>query len=585
VATPLTVMAVGKQGRQTKNSAKAVALPTVMASVGKKGKQQKKIAQVATPPTVMAVGKQGRQTKNSAKAVAPPTVIASVGKKGKQQKKGAQVATPPTVMAVGKQRRQTKNAAKAVAPPFVAGVAKKGKQQRKPGSTKAKSSGATAKLEQLPNKKESQADQSAAEGTNLAMFLAKYCIFLSEKKPMYEFPVIPEGKKTIRLCLPTTVRIFGLPTSTFQIVQALHTKDKKKIGLSMLKYFTEKFTGKPKMLAFYQTFRRWFPQEVVPVTPSFSQAVNLIEKALLGKIMLLDENAQAAVKYIFSNHLPRLKDLKAVSNGGENIAFAPPKGMKDWDGLVKPKVIALESALKKVVKELWKKNPKACEHFRYKTSCLFSRLSSENPTGIPQTAHTDFEADAVDMTMTNLKVSPLIAFTPMWEDGCMLLIWTKEYRRWQNLSHDKPAKYYLYIPFGTLLVLPGKVMHSGGFCFGHIFQSDTNDNSSIWRFSNHRLHFFLCPDQISYDQADSDHNEIYYDDDNNEVAMSNTDDNQSGLKRKRDHPDYIVVDNNFAKLQNNLLSKLEEEDDCDTDAEKKIAPQQKKKKSKETLKK
>jgi len=353
----------------------------------------------------------------------------------------------------------------------------------------------------------------------------------------------------------------------------------------MLKYFTQKFTGKTKMLAFYQTFRLWFPQEVVPVTQSFSQAVNLIETALLGKIMLLDENAQAAVKYIFSNCLPRLKDLKADSNGGENIAFAPPKGMKVWDGLVKPKVIALESALKKVVKELWKKNPKACEHFRYKTSCLFSRLSSENPTGIPQLAHMDFEADAVEKTTANLKVSPLIAFTPMWEDGCMLLIWTKEYRKWQNLSHDKPAKYYMYIPFGTLLVLPGNVLHSGGFCFGHIFQSDTSGNSSIWRFSNHCLHFFLCPDQILYDQADSDHNEVYFDDDNNEVAMSNTKGKQTGSKGKRDHPDYIVVDNNFAKLQDNLLSKLEEDDDCDTDAEKKIAPQQKKKKSKETLKK
>jgi len=294
----LVVAAVGKQDKRQKNAAKAVAPPTIMAAVGKKGKQQKKGAQVATPPTVMAVGKQGRQTKNSAKAVAPPLVVADVEKKGKQQKKPVQVSSP-IMAAVGKQGRQTKNSAIAVAPPFGAGFAKKGKQQKKPGSTKAKASGARAKLERLPNKMESQADQSKAEGSNLAMFLAKYCVFLSEKKPLYEFPVIPEGKKTIRLCLPTTVRIFGLPTSTFQIVQALHTKDKKKIGLSMLKYFTQKFTGKTKMLAFYQTFRLWFPQEVVPVTQSFSQAVNLIETALLGKIMLLDENAQAAVKYIF----------------------------------------------------------------------------------------------------------------------------------------------------------------------------------------------------------------------------------------------------------------------------------------------
>jgi len=122
------------------------------------------------------------------------------------------------------------------------------------------------------------------------------------------------------------------PNINFSDHSSTPYQEQEKIGLSMLKYFSQKFTGTQKMPSFYQTFCQWFPQEVVPVTPSFSQAVNLIETALHGKIRLLDENAQAAVKYIFSHHLPRLKDLKAVSNGGENIAFAPPNGMEDWDG-------------------------------------------------------------------------------------------------------------------------------------------------------------------------------------------------------------------------------------------------------------
>jgi len=87
--------------------------------------------------------------------------------------------------------------------------------------------------------------------------------------------------------------------------------------------------------------------------------------------------------------------------------------------LNKLKVIALQVAL---IKELWKDCPTVCKFFRYKTSCLFSRLSSENPTGIPQLAHTNFESDAMKNTNKKLKVSPLIAFTPMGEDGCMLLI-------------------------------------------------------------------------------------------------------------------------------------------------------------------
>jgi len=54
------------------------------------------------------------------------------------------------------------------------------------------------------------------------------------------------------------------------------------------------------------------------------------------------------------------------------------------------------------VKELWKDCPAACKFFRYKTSYLFSRLNSENPTGIPQLVHTDFESDAKKSTICGL---------------------------------------------------------------------------------------------------------------------------------------------------------------------------------------
>jgi len=39
-----------------------------------------------------------------------------------------------------------------------------------------------------------------------------------------------------------------------------------------------------------------------------------------------------------------LKDVQAVSNGQEIMSFAFPKEMKDWNGLTKLKVIALQSA-------------------------------------------------------------------------------------------------------------------------------------------------------------------------------------------------------------------------------------------------
>ncbi len=401
------------------------------------------------------------------------------------------------------------------------------------------------------------------EGKQLAIFLEIYCTFLSKHKPLYEFAV-PEGEETITisLCLPSTVRIFGLPTKSFQIVQQQHTKDSKKIGLSMLKYFCKNFTCKKDMKPFYHLFRQWFPQPVVPISTMNSQAVNIV-KALKGKIMPLNDEVLAAVKHILMKHCPDLNKLKRVSNGGENIVFAPPKGIKAWNGMkTNKKVQALHNVLEEGIQDLWMDCPEAMEFFEYKMSCLFSRLTAENPKGIPQTAHTDYTSEQIGETFDALKVNPLIAFTPMHEDGTMLLIWTDKYKRWQILAENQPAKYYLYIPFGTLLILPGHVVHSGGFCFGNVFGNE-NIPKRLWNFKNHRLHFFLCPDAASIDQANSDANEIIYDDEDKEEIQPHgkrKHDDSDESQRKSDHADYIVEDVNYEKVHHNLLSTFVEEE-------------------------
>ncbi len=195
-------------------------------------------------------------------------------------------------------------------------------------------------------------------------------------------------------------------------------------------------------------------------------------------------------------------------------------------------------------------------------SCLFSRLSAENPKGIPQTAHTDYTSKQIAKTFETLKVNPLIAFTPMHEDGCMLLIWTHGYKKWQKLAENQPAKYYLYIPFGTLLILPGHVVHSGGFCVGHVFENE-NIPKRLWNFKNHRLHFFLCPDAASVEQAKSDSNEIIFDDGDKEEIQPNgkqKHDDSDESQRKSDDVNYIVEDDNYEKVHCNLLSTFVEEE-------------------------
>jgi len=195
-------------------------------------------------------------------------------------------------------------------------------------------------------------------------------------------------------------------------------------------------------------------------------------------------------------------------------------------------------------------------------SCLFSRLSAENPKGIPQTAHTDYTSKQIADTFETLKVNPLIAFTPMHEDGSMLLIWTHGYIKWQKLSENQPAKYYLYIPFGTLLILPGHVAHSGGFCFGNVFGNE-NIPKRLWNFKNHHLHFFLCPDAASVEQAKSESNEIIFDDGDKEEIQPNgkqKHDDSDESQCKSDDVNYIVEDDNYEKVHCNLLSTFVEEE-------------------------
>jgi len=171
-------------------------------------------------------------------------------------------------------------------------------------------------------------------------------------------------------------------------------------------------------------------------------------------------------------------------------------------------------------------------------------------------------------------VKPLVAFTPMHEDGCMLLVFTPKYKKWQKIPEDQEAQYYLYIPYGLGLILPGDVVHAGGFCFGRPMTYARKPKSKS-KFTNHHLHFFLCPDDASYKEGDGEKNEIYYDDDPDKVA-------EAALKGNRlpDHPAYAISDGVMKKLGENLLYEYtpEEKDleNNDKEVEENYIPKRKK---------
>jgi len=57
-------------------------------------------------------------------------------------------------------------------------------------------------------------------------------------------------------------------------------------------------------------------------------------------------------------------------------------------------------------------------------TCLFSKLSPDNPNCIPQV----------------VGIKPLVGFTPMHEDGCMLLIFPEKYKKGKPIPEAMPEQ-------------------------------------------------------------------------------------------------------------------------------------------------
>jgi len=108
----------------------------------------------------------------------------------------------------------------------------------------------------------------------------------------------------------------------------------------------------------------------------------------------------------------------------------------------------------------------------YTVSHIISHLPS-----VPQVAHRDFH----DYVCNDAKNKPYIAFAPACPKGCMLLVWMKD----KNVVNGKEYScyFYIYIPCGSILFLPGNMVHAGGFSFGNVTGKE---------YSNQRIHFYIC---------------------------------------------------------------------------------------------
>ena len=327
-------------------------------------------------------------------------------------------------------------------------------------------------------------------------FLIPFHVVINKKEICFEFQVpdeLPSVRETMEICLPTTCKLFGIPRRMGQAVKAALLR-KEEAATNVLSTVAEsKYIGS----SFYRQFSN---NLIVPVMPTSPKARKIV-KALNGQIISLSEDSLKAVDHIGQYHRP--KTVQSVTFGGNNIIYGFPSGLPEWNGLTKNKK---HQALQKQIVDACKFPQMFC-----KVSYMWSELIADNK---PQCVHTDFTPELVEKT----DPKPMIGFTSIAKEGMMLLVWTripvasdydpKPKKKKQKTGLPKEddeafEHYFLYIPRGILLLIQGNVAHSGGFCFG---QNGLKDET------NHRLHFYCCPNNETKLDVDKGKNHNLLDD-------------------------------------------------------------------------
>jgi len=370
-----------------------------------------------------------------------------------------------------------------------------------------------------------------AIGHYLGVYLFSKCTFTSDLAT-YVFEI--EGKD-MEFCMPTIVRIFGLNQDAMTAARKV-LFDRKTIGLTLLKKACWIDIKSDQMYQkIYWTYKNWFSHQVVPMGPNNKAAATLLKK-LQGLMVVLDESSMKSIDHIHAFHSPQLSELNNVSNGGDNIKFASPgNGLPAWGSFGKKRLLLpFINQVKPALLDHWKNNKHV--QFSYETSFLFSQVSATRDN-FPQKAHQDLDSEVIKNEFDALGIKSMIGFTPISEDGMMIVVWTdgkpKKYRNKNQILEDHkrlnknlyvtPGQYFIYIPRGVFIALPGDTIHAGGFCFGKkeplpsppnkTKKSVTTDNEHL--FQNHCLHFSLLCSDLAYKVATGQETNITLVGDNN----------------------------------------------------------------------
>jgi len=153
----------------------------------------------------------------------------------------------------------------------------------------------------------------------------------------------------------------------------------------------------------------------------------------------------------------------------------------------------------------------------FQTQFTYSVLG-DTKDNIPQLAHVDMKEVVTEYEQEHFGIKSCIGFTPIHADGMMLQVWTegksKKYctveevieddKRIEDDNEPKPGQYFLYIPWGIMIVLPGDTVHAGDFCFGGKEAYPSSVPGKEIFVQNGQLHFNFHCSQLAHDDINGE---------------------------------------------------------------------------------
>jgi len=201
-----------------------------------------------------------------------------------------------------------------------------------------------------------------------------------------------------------------------------------------------------------------------------------------GRIVNLNDEATKCLTYILKN--------KTTSNGMFMDA-TETKQIQIWQQLAgQVETIALHNAIINNMKTMWKMRKDGKQQYDYHVSYHHSKVTADYSTNSQKNFTTTFEERLIEQKDNKTGMKAMVGFAPMHDDGCMILILEKQNKQTKNNTQA----FFLYIPFGTLVIFPGNIPYNSDFSFGKN-GLELGYPKQLAKTTNHCMQIVFCHDK------------------------------------------------------------------------------------------